>query len=370
VSHSDGRLDLEGLSGFISAYQSDTVLKLGELWAIPTMLRLALLENLRRVGATMVIGTIDRISADYWADKLTKVAQEKPTRLITVIGEMVKSIPAMSNSFVAEFTRRLQGKGSSPGIAGTLGRTAIARIRTDDGGCGPVGNSAAGRRSGFHQQQHHEPPATRQEGLARICGIHQRRREHPAAGSGGCLPEDGFCHSRPIPHAVEDTAKRSGQSEEAVATDAIQKALRSRDTPASDCRTHHVGFHLVPEHRQFLRRGLYFGSIASIAAALVAFLLWQTDLSEMNTVSIAALGLLAAICAVQPGISVVNWMTTLILKPEKLPRMDFSKGIPGEFRTLVVIPTLLTNSAQIDQLVDGLEVRYLANREENLYFGS
>src|SRR6185295_14966185 len=113
VSHSDGRLDMEALAGFVNAYQSVTILKMGELWAIPAMLRLALIENLRRVGATMVIGTIDRISADYWADKLTEVAEKKPTRLISVISDMVRSIPAMSNSFVTEFARRLQGRGSA-----------------------------------------------------------------------------------------------------------------------------------------------------------------------------------------------------------------------------------------------------------------
>src|SRR3954470_7418343 len=116
VSHSDGQLHMEALCGFVDAYQTTTTLKLGELWAIPTMLRLALIENLRRVGATMVVGTIDRISADYWADRLTKIAEEKPARLVTVVGDMVRSIPAMSSSFVAEFARRLQGKSSALGL--------------------------------------------------------------------------------------------------------------------------------------------------------------------------------------------------------------------------------------------------------------
>ena len=50
ISHGDGRVDPESLSSFVAAYQTVTILKLGELWAIPIMLRLALIENLRRVG--------------------------------------------------------------------------------------------------------------------------------------------------------------------------------------------------------------------------------------------------------------------------------------------------------------------------------
>ena len=49
--------------------------------------------------------------------------------------------------------------------------------------------------------------------------------------------------------------------------------------------------------------------------------------------------------------------------------MDFSKGIPASSRTLVVVPTLLTSIEGIDELVEALEVRFLANRDENLRFG-
>ncbi|MEP7239011.1 MAG: hypothetical protein ABI685_14125 [Ferruginibacter sp.] len=46
ISHSDGQINLTNLTSFITAYQTYTALKIGELWALPIMLRLALLENL------------------------------------------------------------------------------------------------------------------------------------------------------------------------------------------------------------------------------------------------------------------------------------------------------------------------------------
>ena len=69
ISHGDGRVDPESLSRFVAAYQKITALKLGELWAIPIMLRLALIENLRRVGARVAANTTDRDGADAWAEK-------------------------------------------------------------------------------------------------------------------------------------------------------------------------------------------------------------------------------------------------------------------------------------------------------------
>ena len=53
ISHGDGRVDPDSLTRFVAAYQTVTPLKLGELWAIPIMLRLALIENLRRVARAM-----------------------------------------------------------------------------------------------------------------------------------------------------------------------------------------------------------------------------------------------------------------------------------------------------------------------------
>ena len=111
ISHGDGRVDPESLSSFVAAYQTVTGLKLGELWAIPIMLRLALIENLRRVGARIAADRIDRNRADYWADQMTEIAEKDPKSLILVIADMARSSPPMVSSFVAELARRLQGQG-------------------------------------------------------------------------------------------------------------------------------------------------------------------------------------------------------------------------------------------------------------------
>ena len=67
--------------------------------------------------------------------------------------------------------------------------------------------------------------------------------------------------------------------------------------------------------------------------------------------------------------ALVNWLATLLATPHPLPRMDFSKGIPPESRTLVVVPTMLTSAQNIEDLIEALEVRFLANRDDNLHFG-
>src|SRR6185295_13574159 len=148
-----------------------------------------------------------------------------------------------------------------------------------------------------------------------------------------------------------------------------EKSLAASAVPDSDCRTRHVGFHLVRNVRGPLRGILYAGSIGLVASVMTALLLFKNESSGLTTGSAVALGILTAFCGIQLGVIVVNWVLTLALEPEKLPRMDFSKGIPSESRTLVVIPTLLTDAPQINHLIEGLEVRFLANREDNVCFG-
>jgi len=111
ISHGDGRVDIEVLSRFIAVYQTVTALKLGELWATPIMLRLAVIENLRRVAMRISVSRVDRNLANSWADKMIEIAENDPSNLILVIADMARSNPPMVSAFVAELARRLQGRG-------------------------------------------------------------------------------------------------------------------------------------------------------------------------------------------------------------------------------------------------------------------
>src|SRR6185436_19678706 len=129
IAHGDGRVDPEALSRFVAAYQTVTSLNLGELWAIPIMLRLALIENLRRIAAQLAAQRIDRNLADSWADQMTEVAAKDPKSLILAIADMARSNPPMVSPFVAELARRLQGQG--PALA--LPLTWIEQRLSEDG---------------------------------------------------------------------------------------------------------------------------------------------------------------------------------------------------------------------------------------------
>ena len=76
ISHVDAQIDAEPLRAFVAGYQTVSALKLGELWAIPIMLRLALIENLRRVTSRLTVARHDRDLADLWVERLQDTAQK------------------------------------------------------------------------------------------------------------------------------------------------------------------------------------------------------------------------------------------------------------------------------------------------------
>lgn len=86
---------------------------------------------------------------------------------------------------------------------------------------------------------------------------------------------------------------------------------------------------------------------------------------ETGAIGFAITGIIGASALAVP---MVNLFVTLILPPRTLPRLDFSHGIPASHRTMVVVPTLLSKPQEVDDLLEALEIRYLGNRDPNLFF--
>ena len=236
ISHGDGRVDAGEPRPLRRApTRRSAPLKLGELWAIPIMLRLALIENLRRVGVRIAAGHDGPRPRRAWADQMMEVAERDPKSLILVIADMARSKPPMVSAFVAELARRLQGQSAAPGAAADLDRAAALRVGPDDRAAGAVGEPAAGGRPGLDQQQHRQPALPGRDGLARVRRDDERRRADAARGSrrtstaGWTSPPATATATR-----SRSIARRSPLSESEVARKAIELAARAPPTGRRD----------------------------------------------------------------------------------------------------------------------------------------
>ncbi len=390
IAHGDGRVDPESLGSFVAAYQTAAVLKLGELWALPIMLRLALIENLRRVGSRVAADRIDRNRADFWADQMTEIAEKDPKSLILAIADMARSNPPMVSSFVAELARRLQGQG--PALA--LPLTWIEQRLSESGW-----TIQQLVQSENQQQAADQVSVSNSIGSLRFLGamdwqefvetrsvVEQILRQD----IGGVYGKMDFATRDRYRHAVEKIARSARLSESEVARAAIQLAHENAGGNGADDRALHVGFYLIdkglplleqvaglrlPASEALQRIGrrfllpVYLGTILLLSAALAGGLLAKAHSGGLGGWALAAIGVLSLLCVSQLAVALVNWLATLLATPHLLPRMDFSEGIPPENRTLVVVPTMLTGIRSIEDLVEALEVRFLANQDQNLHFG-
>ena len=389
ISHGDGRIDPESLGGFVAAYQQVTVLKLGELWAIPIMLRLALIENLRRAGTWIAADRIDRNLADSWADQMIEISRKDPKSLMLVVADMARSNPPMSASFVAELSHRLQ----EHNFALALPLNWIKQWLSESD------LTIKQMVQSENQQQ-----AADQISISNSIGsLHLLRtidwREFVEASSvvdqllrgtpDGIYSRMDFATRDRYRHAVERMAKKSRLSEPDVAREAIQSAQESGSRTSAESRTAHVGFYLidkgVPELErrvrmrlsigQALRRtaarfplALYLGAVGVIAGALAGGLLWAAYAGGASYWVLALIACPALIFTSQTAVEWANCLSMLGVSPRLLPRLDLSKGIPTELRTLVVVPTMLVSAQGIESGVEALEVRFLANQDPNLHF--
>ncbi len=390
ISHGDGRVDPEGLSSFVAAYQSLTILKLGELWAIAIMLRLALIENLRRIAARLAVDRINRDQADHWADLMMKTATEDPNDLIMVIADMARSNPPMVGPFVAELARRLQGQGPAlalpltwieqrlSGAGLTIEQMVRLETRQQAGDQVSMSNSIGSLRFLSSMDW--------REFVETMSVVDQRLNEDPADvyGRMDFITRDSYRH------VVENIARSSSLSEIEVAAQAIDLAKKAAAGKGEEDRTAHVGFYLIDKglprleqmaglhfsfsrmlHKIFRRFPLpiYGGAIMLLTLILAAGFTAKAYEDGQQGWVLWLVGFFFLLCVGQPAVALVNWLATVWVKPRPLPRMDFSKGIPSEYRTLVVVPTMLTSPRNIENLMEAMEVRFLANRDIHLHFG-
>ncbi len=410
ITHGDARVDGESLRRFVAAYQTVTPLKLGELWAIPIMLRLGLIENLRRVAMRVMEEWNDRNLAGLWADRMAVIAERDPKSVVLVVADMARSNPPMTSSFVAEMTRLLQGQGPALALALTwieqtlsesgLGIERLVQLEAQQQAADQVtiGNSIGSLRMltsmdwrTFVESMSHVEQALRQDPAGVYAAMDFVTRDH-------------------YRHVVEHLARRSARSEWDVARTAIDLASGSvrvagttndlvhdpaRESPhdaAQQVVRSHVGYYLVDQglaaleqrvaardtavtalkrlaHRAPLT--LYLGSIVVLLALLAQPLLQAVPRQGWQGWQDWVWALMAApviVISSQLAISLVNWLVSIVVLPHMLPRLDFSKGLPPQVRTLVVIPAMLTRSQDVDALADALEVRFLANRDAHLHF--
>ncbi|PYK46844.1 MAG: hypothetical protein DME53_01300, partial [Verrucomicrobia bacterium] len=381
VAETDGALEPDIIRRFLAAFQAITPLDIGELWALPLMLRLQLLECLRTLAIQVDQQQRESEEADFWANRLITAVRHSSPRLLKIMEELVERYPEPTPHFASELVAHLyDDEGALPVVSGWLERSLRSPLLEV-------------------MQQEHRHQAVQQTALTnainscrRLAQIQWRElfqsaswaESELAADPAGVYARQDFETRDRCRSAVEEIARWSNCSEQETIDHALALAKAAQDEVAR-----HVGYYLIDAGRPVLEQvtgarvplaersrrwirahaaGAYFGSLLLLMAALVAApLLFVVGL--VPWVTLGLLGLLLFLPASELAVLIVNYLVTSLLPPEVLPKMSFEKeGIPDDCRTLVVVPMLLTTPSAIQNQLSRLEIHYLGNTDSNLRF--
>jgi cyclic beta-1,2-glucan synthetase len=385
IAHTDSRLDTNTLQRFIAAYQTVAPLSIGELWAVAITLRLALVENLRRLAIAIAHGRDEREEADKLADKLLELASLQPANVIPFLNERVGKREELSQTFLVQLVQRLREQHPSvmpvmdwiekhPAREGASieqiihlehQRQAAAQVT--------VGNIITSMRllSTLDWNDFFE----------KVSLIEPLLGKDPA----GVYSQMEFASRDRYRHVIERISKRTRASELEIAQAAVKLASKTKKTGPE----RHVGYYLIdagltilessfayqPRPSERIRRFLlrhsttaYLGTLAFLTLLLMSLLLYSMFRHGVGWQFLIVTALLTLIPASDLALTVLNWDVTHFFEPRLLPRMDTAKGIPGDAATFVVVPTIFLRDPQVSELVERLEVHYLANQDSQVYF--
>ncbi len=380
VAHSDSRFDPDSLRLFVRAYQRVQPLTIGELWAVAITLRIVLVENLRRAAARIVSSRAARQDADAAADRLLGV-----------------------NGYAAE-PDALSRRGSSsfpPAFVVQL----VLRLRDQDPNTTPARQwlderlNSQGTTADEIVQEEHQRQGTSNVTVRNIITSMRLLSDvdWPEFFESVSLVDEllrsksGFAAmdfaSRDLyRRAIEELARGSRQTELEVASAALSagEAIGGEDAE----RTRDPGFHLIGSGRRafeamvgyraprwsraarFTARGAgeYIASVAAVAAIVLMLPLIEIRRWGVDDSWLGLLTLLGMVPAIDAAVALVNRAITRGRGATILPGLSLRGGIPPDLRTVVVMPTLLTTRAAIEQHIERLEIHYLASADGELHF--
>ena len=382
IAHSDSCLDESNIVHFANAFQAVAPLTIGELWAIPTMLRMGLVENLRRLAEQIAQTRTARSDAAGWIERHSHPAE-------AAHDASVAPFPHPPRDCSDPFLLHLWEHYETINPIGRRGRVAGQRP------------GARGQSTGDVLRREQQRLAVNQVSIGncvtslrllsatdwtlffeRTSRVEAILREDPA----GVYGRQDFATRDRCRRVVEQLAWGSGRDETEVARLSVELAQKQRQL------RRRILSAIIFSARGWARSSSLLGYRLAAGGAIAAghletcerALFWRNRGRQRfhchRARSLAAMGqpltfaagsglaLLALLPASELALGLMNRWATAVVPPRVLPKLDVQAGIPADCPTFVVIPGMLIGPRSAGALLARLEVHYLSSHDDQLWF--
>lgn len=379
VSHCDGNVNERIIRDFITAYQRYTFLSIQELWMLSTMLKVALLEKLCAVCARMQENREDWYRAENIINGI-RHNNENCDDFKRHIDQLDEITPA----FAEHLIRKLRKDGAKTlWMIECLDSILIQKSTSTDNLISEdhfnqatlqvsIGNIINSFRalSNFDNTVLFEE-LSEVERILKLdpCGIYSQ------------MDFNSRNHYRDI---VMKLGSKYDTTEINIARLCVDLAKENYQKNPSVTAENHVGHYLAGNGNSILmgklgnnkppffknRESWYISAIVIFSVLIALIPTLNSILREKGGLTFIAVlvGILSVIPASEIVVSVLNSCISRAAKPARLPKLELKDGIPEDWATMVIIPTLIPNVNRTLELIDNLEIYYLANKGSNIYF--
>ncbi|HHU51356.1 MAG TPA: glycosyl transferase family 36 [Firmicutes bacterium] len=388
LKQSDGSANPDVLLSFLWSYQQTQPLTIGELWAVPLVLRFVIFHQMRELYEEINRFRLSKAQETLWKNKVVPLLKRQTRDLNKAILSMEKHLdlsdPAVLLFLEKQFRRAAGFKPLSKWLEArsTAQNLPLPKLLEEEENAQARSGVVAGNLFTSLQEINR---TNWTEYFEELSLVEQSLRQDPAR----VYPEMDFESRNLLRNELELLARDTRTSEVKVAETVLSLAQAGKGT-GDDPLKGHVGYYLLDEGLSQLTKALgskrfgmrqvrsvmranpnltYF-SLLGLLFTLPFALLLQTVYSLLNLgpLQLIICGLLMVAPIGEIAIRILHALLMRIVPPRPLPKIEFRNGIPIEYSTMVVVPTLLTSSSDLRKLLKQLEVYHLANQDPHIYF--
>jgi len=393
LKHTDSMVLSDALTEHLTAFQNVTILEIKELWAIPIMLRLAVVENLRRLSHSVLKITSSRQNAALIFESIKQTSDNSPTAILSRLLTQMQYQKGQLKRIAPTLVRDLRSLGTASGLAiqwieeqlkedgSTLNELIKEEAHLQAIDQISIGNCVTSLKQIGRLNW--------REWVEEVSRVHKILSQDNI----GSYKESDFNTRDFIRHRIENLTKRVKSTEVEVAKKAFELASIASGEAIEYSPERDSAYYIIdkglpiledalrsnpPFHIRALRHikenatTYYLAYILAFSLTLSALLLSKIkgNLSVGSGMTVHVVCFIAfLILSSQLSIDLAQWLSSKLIRPKLLPKLDFEKGVLDQARTAVVVQAIVSSRDHMLSSINDLEVRAICNSDPNIIFG-
>ena len=385
VNYTENKINREVLEESLKAYQTKKNLSMDEIWNIGIFMQIAIIENIRQIAENIYISQYEKIRVESIIERLVERKPKKERKyntfkdsknikikmydikypFVEYLSYKLKKYGKKTENFLNILEEEVEKTGTSVSEITKREHFEIAINKIS------IGNAITSikklQRINFL------------EIFEKINKVEEILKLDPAK----VYDKMDFKTKENYRNAIKEISKKTKISEMYIskkllelATNAYEKNDKSKES--------HIGYYLQNENMNILleklqckeqkilsenkKVKLYISAIILFTIIISAvFANYYPQNNQKMWIKVATFFILL-IPISEIVIQVIQYILSKIVKPKIIPKLNFENGIPENEATFVIIPTIVDSDKKVKQMLKNLEIDYLANKSQNLYF--